>query len=186
MWVRTQVISANLSKIVGPAGKIIAFEPISRLNEQFMASVEKNNISTVNKGCGEQDSTLRLSINPENIGSSSLINKTEEREHIQVDICVLDSYLKDEAKIDVEGFELEVLHGAVNLLNKHKPKILLEFTPRVYSKSDSKKASNILCLLHDLGYVLFDIDSNQYIKRTEEYLEKDIEQTNIFCSPANV
>src|SRR6056300_1027810 len=49
-------------------------------------------------------------------------------------------------KIDVEGHELEVLEGAKETLEKHKPMILIELLPHI---ENSKKAR---AFLEELGY----------------------------------
>lgn len=48
-------------------------------------------------------------------------------------------------KIDVEGFECEVLRGAINTINNFKPKIILE-------AHSSKLKKECIELLHKLGY----------------------------------
>ncbi len=54
----------------------------------------------------------------------------------------------DLVKIDVEGAEFEVLKGAVDLLRKHRPRILVEV---------SKQTSGyVSILLKELGYEIFD------------------------------
>ena len=48
----------------------------------------------------------------------------------------------DFIKIDVEGFELNVIKGFKNLINKYKPILLIEIEKR--HNSDFKKIFNIL------------------------------------------
>ena len=65
---------------------------------------------------------------------------------IKVDDLHLESI--DIMKIDVEGFEIDVLRGAGKTIKEHKPKIILE----THSK-DLKERS--LKILKDLGYNLY-------------------------------
>ena len=46
-------------------------------------------------------------------------------------------------KIDTEGHELEVLKGAGDLLNKHRPAMLMELNPEFYSLAESDSTCRI-------------------------------------------
>ena len=73
----------------------------------------------------------------------------------RVPLITLDSFgfeRVDFVKIDVEGMELEVIDGAMQLIEKHKPVLLLE-----YVKSDSDK---ILQIFRDLGYATYQLGIN--------------------------
>lgn len=72
---------------------------------------------------------------------------------------VLDDLLKDGKilppnvlKIDVEGAEAEVLKGAINILNKYHPTVLLAL-------DSPKTREDCLNLLLGLGYKIFPIGS---------------------------
>jgi FkbM family methyltransferase len=56
----------------------------------------------------------------------------------------------DVLKIDVEGAELAVFHGALNLLRKKRPILVYELTRRNWEEESS--------MLRGLGYVLYDSD----------------------------
>jgi FkbM family methyltransferase len=89
--------------------------------------------------------------------------KTESaREQYQVDVVPLDELLLqpglpkiDVVKIDVEGFELEVLAGARALIAKHKPLLLIEVANELL-ETKQQSAANVAAELNALGYVLFD------------------------------
>ena len=59
-------------------------------------------------------------------------------------------------KIDCEGYEFEVLNGGMNLLKKHKPNLLIEFTSTgllmSFEKTFYGKQKKIINLLKILGY----------------------------------
>jgi hypothetical protein len=85
-----------------------------------------------------------------------------EFEKCQVEIRTLDQYLVDVdldrvdfVKIDVEGFELNVLRGAENTLSQFKPTIILEYDERRHGEqSDSIKE-----LLRRHGYHTYQFTS---------------------------
>lgn len=56
-------------------------------------------------------------------------------------------------KIDVEGAELGVLRGAIHLLERNHPRLVIEDHERVYEWTRRMQSANrIYDLLHDLGY----------------------------------
>lgn len=84
------------------------------------------------------------------------------KEQYQVDVIPLDAlFLQpgmpkiDVIKIDVEGFEAEVLAGAQQLISEHKPMILIEVANELL-ETKNVSAESIAKTLNALGYVLFD------------------------------
>jgi len=57
----------------------------------------------------------------------------------------------DFVKIDVDGYEIDVLKGAENTLNKYSPKIMMEFMPYIF-KERGHSFQQLLDLLKGHGY----------------------------------
>ena len=112
---------------------IRSFEPHPRIFEllQFNARIV-DNIVPYNFGLGDADESLELNENWENMGSSSIKhNSSIEGGKVRIAIKRLDDLDLDAGaislmKIDVEGFESNVLRGAWNTIRKHQPLILME------------------------------------------------------------
>lgn len=179
------------AKIVGPAGKVHAFEPLPQLCDQMQLSKKYNQAENVyihNQGCAAEAGTITLRTNPKNIGGSSAINGTEADTLVKVDVVQLDSVLKDSnrvdvIKIDVEGHEYEVLKGAQQLLKKHQPVIVLEFSPHLYRLMDDSIVSDLLVFLKNQGYKMYDVDYAREIGDVSEYIDWIGErQTNLLCT----
>ena len=136
-----------LSKWVGAAGKIVTFEINSKNAEIARKNIELNKIDNVileEKGLGSQKSTLKIfdksnaSVTPSNLLSlgwlKNFIYGTNEAE-----IITLDDYAKAQSimptflKIDVEGYEGEVLKGASEIL-KTRPKLEIEIHTEILSR----------------------------------------------------
>lgn len=84
------------------------------------------------------------------------------RDKYLVDVVSLDSILLrpgipkvDVMKIDVEGFEIEVLKGALRLISEQKPLILIEVVNELLESKKSSPAE-IARLLQQFGYTFFD------------------------------
>lgn len=183
------------ASIVGKTGSVYAFEPIPHVYDQLTRSAYANDFTTIvnakNFALGEKGGTETLYISNKNIGGSSLVNKEEGNEKITVTIKNGDSELLplprvDMIKIDVEGYEYEVLSGIQKTIAKHKPCILIEFSGYFYETEKKNHGKKILQLLKDNDYKIYDIeDDMKMIDDNDLFLSNfvhDRKQTNLFCS----
>lgn len=129
----------HFADLVGPQGKVFAFEPdpelanrldkVRELNSLPQMFVRREAVSHEQGGAwfiiGEESYLGRLA----DISQVSNSNRL-----IPVNITSVDRVVADEEitrvsliKIDVEGSELNVLHGMVETLGSHKPILLIEF-----------------------------------------------------------
>lgn len=147
-------------KVVGPQGRVIAFEPIPKLQNQLQESVRLNvleNIEVRTCALGSEVQSLQLGLHHNNIGGSS-VEATTADEYITVLMSTLDKELLtsvsrvDVIKIDVEGYEQAVLLGGREMLRQFRPVIILEFSPAAYVLKDANMAFAILELIENLDY----------------------------------
>lgn len=129
-----------LSQIV-PQGRVAAIEPVPatyRLLAANMRLAQASNVSTHNFALGKEPGEAVMQGNPDNASGSFVTDAryrvemgSHFREKVQVlrlddAFPMLDLDRLDMIKIDVEGFELNVLDGALELLAKYKPRVFLE------------------------------------------------------------
>jgi FkbM family methyltransferase len=129
-------LSLLASRLVGPSGKIIAFEPNPKPRAIFKATIDRNRISnvTINPiGLGDRDETLRLTAPKINSGEGSFGKSNYKPEDTEIIICEIrrgDDVLRNAKpaliKIDVEGFELSVLKGLTETIAENRPPIVME------------------------------------------------------------
>jgi len=179
------------ASVVGPTGQIYAFEPISRVEQQLKMSVKANNYENVkikNMALGAKPSVMHLEIMPGNVGGSSLVKNIGSGQSESVKVSTLDKELAhSEAvsiiKIDVEGYEYEVLLGAQETIKKYKPTIILEFSPSVYRRQKVDNSRNILSLMIDNKYQIRDLDFGYPCLDMDDYLQKlGAKQTNLLLT----
>jgi FkbM family methyltransferase len=83
------------------------------------------------------------------------------------DLCLERGFVPTHLKIDVEGFEEEVLLGAGECIRRHWPTIFLELHGDKIKKRGSNPRS-VLVILRELGYACLDLDG---IPLTEPIVE---------------
>jgi FkbM family methyltransferase len=141
------VYSTVLARIAGDAGLVHCFEPVDHVRARLRANARLNGMESMNINpfaLGSQPGVREMHQIKEGRfrGGASTFVETEniaaigesEFETREVEIKTLDQYVIDTGvnrvdflKIDVEGFELEVLTGAADTLSKHRPTIILEY-----------------------------------------------------------
>jgi FkbM family methyltransferase len=101
--------------------KVIAFEPLNDVFIELEKNIELNSVDVVayNVAVGNGGEIAGKSKGGMFSAGSDLKVKTERLDNYSFDRV-------DLLKIDVEGFEFEVLKGAENTINKFKPRIIIE------------------------------------------------------------
>lgn len=117
--------------------RVYSFEPNPKTFDLLFLNAKnaKNaNIIPYNYGLGRERSVHRFLTSAQNIGGSKVVSEVGDLgpDEIYVDISKLDDldFLANEniglVKLDVEGFELDVVLGGANILRHHSPIILFE------------------------------------------------------------
>jgi len=152
------------AEILNGSGFVMAFEPDPRNAELLQMSITKNeykNVSVhqvvVSDSCGEIVFNLSDATN-----LSSVMKTKHSKEEIKVETIVLERSEHTQPpnfiKMDVEGHEVEVIRGAINMFaeNSFPCKILIEVHPRTYSKEKSLETElkKLLALGFNTKYVI--------------------------------
>ncbi len=132
----------------GPQSRVVAIEPNPTVARQLRRTLELGGypIELLEVGCGSSPGTLPLTISDAegNIGMSSFARHDRGATTEVVPVTTLDAVcaernLKpDVVKIDVEGFEAEVLGGFATVLRGSPPELLLvELAPKSPSHAEA-------------------------------------------------
>jgi FkbM family methyltransferase len=160
-------ITLSLAYRVGPRGRVLAFEPGPPLFDRLTRNVEATrlrNVESYRVGIGGQNATLYWRLDEgENAGNAVLSQEATSTPVpvVRLDDCAAVGQLNriDFIKIDVEGMELSVVHGALTTIARFKPHLLIETR-----RDDGPVADDVhemLSLLSDLGYEHWEIDVPQ-------------------------
>ena len=191
------------AKLVGPKGRVFAFEASPTNFEILKKNVNVNgyqNVTLNNKAVSDKNGKLTLYITgrtstenflfkPENFVDSSKIKNT-----IEIDSITLDEYFRDFKgqinflKMDISGAEPRVIKGMGSILSKNDSlKIQQEWWPNAIRTHGNEPDSH-LKLLTQMGYKIYEIDGtkNKLNLVTSDDLMKTypnskLEDINIFC-----
>jgi len=151
------------SRLVGPEGRVMSFEPAPDNCHWIRRSIEKNgytNIDLYEIALSDENGDAQLYLGKKS-GWHSLISGQPDRDRgaIQVKTRRLDDFLDEIGfkrpinvmKVDVEGADMHVLRGAHNaLLNNDKIVLLLDIHPDLGVNSEE-----VCAYLGELGFSLF-------------------------------
>lgn len=188
------LMSFYASKIVGNKGKVLSFEPIKSSFKNLSDSILLNNSTNIhafNKGLGNTTTQIPIYLNRP--CPSMVKEKDSDDDHFEiVTIDRLDKILEENKintvrmiKIDVEGFELDVLKGANKLLSTpNAPIICFEYIKSLSNAHNATespitylKQINPLYKFYQLSKTYNTISKLKLISAQNEFRDND----NIFA-----
>ncbi len=134
------LMSLIASRLVGPQGRVFAFEPQESsftLLERNVARNLASNVSAFQMGLGSAKGSAPFYLRTGERGGATLVRGPEERDaSANVQLIALDDFARESGvdrfrmlKIDVEGWELEVLRGGLGVLGwRNAPIVCIEFS----------------------------------------------------------
>lgn len=162
--------TTHLARFVGDSGKVVAFEPIPHLFAKLQKAFKGNKVVDLRSlALSRQSGTLPFKIVHNLLEQSGLKERIFDRtdldiQTITVTVSTLDEQLAgldrvDFIKIDVEGAEIDCLHGARNVLAKFRPLVSVEYGESSYSVY-GHKASTLFEFALEHDYVISDFFAN--------------------------
>ena len=107
--------------------KVYAFEPVEIFRECFKKNIPYENVELLPVALGNENGFVSMNVELKNTGATHLSTKTDDLN--KVELKKLDDYELtdvDFIKIDVEGYENQVVLGAKETLLRNKPIIIVE------------------------------------------------------------
>lgn len=154
------------SQLLGNAGRVICFEPNTnclRILDHAIASNQIQNILVHRVGLGERDEELTLSVPVFNSGEGTFGRSAygdNVTYQVRAQVKRGDKMLSDEhpslIKIDVEGFECNVIAGLAKTINRDRPIILTEVVLTHLANCNASVAK-LTALMKDFEYEGFKI-----------------------------
>jgi FkbM family methyltransferase len=159
------LMSIYASKLVGPSGQVSAFEPNPETAEILEENIRLNRISNIKSHRYAVGKTPGKALIYDrwdsNRGSASLIKPGQDAESHEIEVCTLSDFFKKDIetaklphliKLDIEGFELEALEGALDLLNSKSPPMLMIECSENRENTFGDRTDPLYKFLTDLGH----------------------------------
>lgn len=125
------------SRLVEPGGRVIAIEPVPRNFEQLRLNIRKNGRSNVHLNqlaVADRNGTLPIYLSARSNWHSLL--PTPSSKTCTVTVSTLDAFLPgfelssvDFIRMDLEGYEIQVIKGMRQILEVYRPHLLIELHP---------------------------------------------------------
>jgi FkbM family methyltransferase len=152
------VYTSLLARLVGPAGRVFAFEP-SPENHALLARRRLGpNVEAIRAAAGASNGVVMLHQSSAMNVDHRTYPTDEARDPIPVPLVRLDEAVRgadvDFVKMDIQGYELEALRGMAGILARRTPMVMiLEFWPwGLRQAGESPEA--LLRFLGDAGFTV--------------------------------
>jgi FkbM family methyltransferase len=157
------IITSQLCASVGPTGAVWACEPVPANVVRLESLKERNGLKQLRVipcAIGAAPGTATIGLPPPGrSGWASMTKSFGMADHAQVVVDTLDRLATDPPaglqlrllKLDVEGYEFEVIEGATDLLRDHQPMVYCEFND-VLLCDRGESSVKLLARFAGLGY----------------------------------
>ncbi len=184
------------ARLVGPQGRVYAFEPDPTNFALLQKNVEANgytHVTLVNSAVSNKTQRMKLFLNPTNKGDHRLYDSKDGRASITVQTLRLDDFFRQLdkkvhfIKMDIQGSEAKAFEGMRGILKRNRGvKLVTEFSPGSL-KLNGSDPQKYLVSLKKLGFKLWEISEKDAILRPAKPkallgLSGDSNvYTNLFC-----
>jgi len=160
-------VALHAARRVSTTGRVYAFEPFPANFAKLQVNAALNsfdNLTIENLGLGSEKQKIEMFVADQlNEGMNRMLPNQSVAANLsttQVDVVRLDDYVHDNGiekidliKIDVEGFEKNVLLGASETLSKHRPRLFVEAIDD-YLRDQGSSTKDVVEYLGSFGYDL--------------------------------
>jgi FkbM family methyltransferase len=167
------------SRLVGEYGSVYAFEPEQSNYERLLHNISLNKCANVNFydcAVGADDRTVDLFVNSDNDGGHALWNPGEHSYNIQsrsriilqpTRQIMLDTIFNTAnpatkitvLKIDTEGYEHQVMIGALDTVLQHRVPFVMAEINRLGLRKSGSSETVFRSYMHNMGYIAYVAES---------------------------
>lgn len=147
---------------------VYAFEPFARVREQFISNISMNNIKNIIVfpfGLSNTNAILPFYAGPDtNLGAASFVSTHSEYNKLigEFETKCGDEVIQQEKispitliKIDVEGFEKNVIQGSKNSIFRDRPLIIFEMSETALASFNNNESEIRAIFPHDYEFYYF-------------------------------
>lgn len=171
----------TLAKLVGAGGRVFAFEPNPAVRDRLVRNLAINSFeNVVVNACalGDIDGQLSLRVPAatseefSNPGLASLVALDTPHDLVPVEVLRFDDIFHeagfprlDLVKIDVQGFEMNVLRGMEGAISQYHPAIVFEYEDWAWGKAGSG-LQTVSDFLKSMSYRLLRVEAGSVLELT--------------------
>jgi FkbM family methyltransferase len=177
------LFAVRAAQLTGEIGKVYAFEPTPKTNALLQKTIQINGMEEIiearHEAIAEKDGLTYFNISDtEGDNSNSLVEYRLDKHlnKVEVKIVSLDNFVSSKSlkkldfiKIDAEGYEYNVLEGAIETFNTLRPKGILALHPEGI-KSNGNSLNDIYDTLERVNYEII-YEKRQFSR--EEFCKKN-------------
>ncbi len=145
----------------GLRSRVIAVDPSPFAQSIFKTNLKlvgvSNRVNFINGAVGEKTGTLPM-LSTGAAGEYMFVSSTQRSDAKRITLHTINSIIEmteqkpTHIKIDVEGYEEQVITGGKTYLEKEKPKLFLELHSKII-RDAGKSPESVLASLKEIGYV---------------------------------
>ena len=112
-----------------------AFDPIPNVRECYVKNITNSNYTLYPYGLGKEEKKIKVLYDPKETGNTH----ASDNGNLEIEVKTIDGFNLpniDYIKIDAEGYEIEVVEGAKELIERCKPFIHIEAKKKVMVKQN--------------------------------------------------
>ena len=154
-------------------GKVIGFEPDIEMYAKAKKNIALNNfknILLIDKGLGNETMRLKLyRVHENNPGMNRILDSGQidcNYDFTEIEVIKLDDFTRDNniekidlIKIDVEGYEFNVIQGGIEVLKKMRPIFFVELVDRNLRENNTSE-EQLVRFFENYNYQVFRADNN--------------------------
>ena len=170
------------SKLLGPTGRVFAFEPDSSNFHLLSQNCKLNhcdNVELTEAALSDENSEGTLYLNEENKGDHTIYPVGPGRNRREIQLCHGSDYIEEKGgavhfiKVDTQGSEYHVIKGLERIIKTNMPGLLMlvELSPNSIKRAGAT-AKGLLDLLHsfDGHYYILDAQPGYLFSISHEHL----------------
>ena len=163
------MITLHAAHLVTETGEVDCFEPNPDCLAIIDSNLKENQIKQVTVhpvGLSDKKDFLQLSLASSHTGAATMTKINHVEKYFEVEVAIGDDVVLKNPKniklikIDVEGFELNVLRGLKKTLNKFKPLLITECLEETLVRAGTN-CEEVGEFLRDLGYSPYGITTER-------------------------
>lgn len=182
--------SLYFAELTGLTGKVFSFEPIHLNFEALIHNIGLNNFPQIipnQIALGNENNSISIHLNQDQQNPGAFTLLAEGAKNYTINCEKGDDFLHNLGinkvnfiKIDVEGYEYEVLKGLKNTIVNYRPVINFEYD-RNYQLRHDNNPESIFIFLREMNYRFYEV--NGYGKKTHFTYQESINGAEIIAFP---